>query len=80
MSILQNKKLVELASKAVSINEELLKEEREFINAVKEDKEITALERMSERINLLVRKEHLFLGAVQLLIKKISRSSKGEVT
>ena len=78
MSALENKKLVELTSKAVSINEELLKEEREFIAAANENKEITILEKMSRRINILVRKEHLFLGAVGMFIEKIKSSSKGK--
>jgi hypothetical protein len=66
-----NKKLVELASKAVSINEELLKKEREFIDAVEENKEISLLEKWTERINYLVRKEHLFLGALKRSVEKI---------
>jgi hypothetical protein len=67
----KDKKLVELASKATSVNKELLRQEKEFIKAVNEGKEITMLEKINENIKLLIRKENLFLGALQRLLQKM---------
>jgi hypothetical protein len=65
-----NEKLLELASKAVDINKELLKEEKELIAAVKQGKEMSLLEKLTARVNELVRKEQLFLGALRRSLEK----------
>jgi len=67
----KDKKLVELASKATSVNKELLKQEKEFIKAVNQGKEITLLEKINDNIKLIIRKEQLFLGALQRLLQKM---------
>jgi hypothetical protein len=66
----KSKKLVELASKAVGINERLLREEKDFISAVELNEDEAVLEKMSEEINLLIRKEHLFVGALRMALQK----------
>ena len=66
----KSKKLIELTSKAVSINEKLLKEEKDFMAAVELDQEMWLLEKMSDDINLLIRKEHLFVGAIKMILNK----------
>jgi hypothetical protein len=70
-AIEKDKKLVELAPKATSVNKELLKQEEEFITAVNQGKEISLLEKMNENINLLIRKEQLFIGAIKMFIQKV---------
>jgi hypothetical protein len=72
----KDKKLMELASKAVSINKQLLQEEEEFISAVEQRKEVSLLEKMPDNINLLIRKEHLFLGALKRQLQKLSCQSE----
>jgi hypothetical protein len=72
----KNKKLKELASKALSINKQLLSEEEEFINALEHQKETSFLEKMTDKINLLIRKENLFLGALKRQLQKLSSNSE----
>jgi hypothetical protein len=67
----KNEKLVELVSKATSVNKELLKQEEEFIHAVKQGKEISLLEKIQENITLLIRKEQLFIEAMKMFLQKI---------
>jgi hypothetical protein len=74
-SELKNKKLIELASKAVSVNKALLEEEKEFIDAVERDQEMSLLEKKSDQINLLLRKENLFVGAIQMFLKSKRRNT-----
>jgi hypothetical protein len=63
-------KLLELTRRAISINHILLDEERKFIEAVCEHKEIDFLKASSDTINLLMRKEVLYNQAVQKILQK----------
>jgi hypothetical protein len=66
----KSKKLMELASKAVGINKRLLREEKDFIAAMELNEDQSVLEKMSNEINLLIRKEHLFVGAIRMALQK----------
>jgi len=69
----ENTRLIELTSRAASINKELLKEEEELITAIKENSETGRLERISDKINSLIRKENLFVGALSAVLKKFKQ-------
>jgi hypothetical protein len=62
-------KLIELASKAASVNTKLLAEERKFIEAVAQHADIVALKKLSDSIKELNRKETLFIGATIMVLK-----------
>jgi len=65
----KNQKLLDLTTRAVSINEELLKEEKRFIDAVSQNVDLNVLKEMHWKINLLMRKEVLFNGAAQRMLQ-----------
>jgi hypothetical protein len=67
----KNQKLVELTTRAVSINEELLKEEKRFIDAVSRNVELNVLKEMHGKINLLMRKEVLYNGAAATILRQV---------
>jgi hypothetical protein len=68
---IKKNKLIELTSKAVSINEQILEEEKNFIDAVEQHLEMRFLTRISDKINNLLRKEVLFVGATNSLLKRL---------
>ncbi|MCW3109095.1 MAG: hypothetical protein JWQ09_3601 [Segetibacter sp.] len=63
-------KLKELTKRAVSINEELLDEEKKFIDALSDYSDVTCLKDSSNKINLLMRKEVLYNQAARMLLNK----------
>ena len=65
----KNQKLLDLTTRAVSINEELLKEEKRFIDAVSQNVDLNVLKEMHWKINLLMRKEVLFNGAAYRVLQ-----------
>jgi len=65
-------KLIELTSKAVAINKELLRKEEEFISAVSNDASLALLKIINERIFLLNRKETLFLEVTKMMLEKMA--------
>jgi hypothetical protein len=69
----KNQKLVELTTRAVSISEELLKEEKQFIDALSRNVDLNILEETSRKISLLLRKEILYNGAARCLLLNLSR-------
>lgn len=67
-------KLVDLTQRAISINENLLAEERKFVEALSERKDIDYLKASSDTIHLLMRKESLFNQAAKMVLEKTSAS------
>jgi hypothetical protein len=66
----KNQKLLDLTTRAVSINEELLKAEKRFIDAVSRNVELNVLKEMHRKINLLMRKEVLYNGAAESILRQ----------
>jgi hypothetical protein len=66
----KNQKLLDLTTRAVSINEELLKAEKRFIDAVSRNVELNVLKEMHRKINLLMRKEVLYNGAAESILRR----------
>ena len=66
----KSKKLVELTSKAISINEQLLLEEKKFVEAVSQRKDERFLRRISNKIKSLIRKG-CFLELLEACCKRI---------
>jgi hypothetical protein len=66
----KNQKLLELTNRAVCINEELLEEEKRFIEALSQRREVSILKEISKKISLLMRKEVLYNGAAISLLQK----------
>ena len=65
----ERNKLIELTSRAVSVNEKLLSNEKEFIAAVSATSDLTSLEAMNDRLNVLCCEEHLLLAASRSLLQ-----------
>lgn len=66
-------KLINLTERAVAINEKLLANEKEFIKALADNKDITSLEDMNENLNEMCRKEYLYLSAAKSLLQIIKK-------
>lgn len=64
----EQNKLIELARKAVSINEELLGDEKRFIEAVSSNQNFSSV----VEINDLCSREHLCLAATKSLLQIIN--------
>lgn len=67
-------KLVDLTKRAISINENLLAEEKKFVEALTEPKDIDYLKASSDTILLLIRKESLFNQAAKMVLEKNAAS------
>jgi hypothetical protein len=65
-------RLIELVTNAVAINEKLLSEEKNFINAVSGVTGTSSLQKMNEQLNDLCSKEHLYLAASKSLLQIMS--------
>lgn len=72
MNETERNKLIELTSKAVSVNEKLLSDEKKFIEAVSANSDHVVLEEMNEQLNELCSKEHLLLAASKSLLQIIN--------
>ena len=70
----EKNKLIELTSKAVSINEKLLADQKRFIDAIMSQEDTVALEETNEKLNELCRIEHLFLSATKSLLQRINNN------
>jgi hypothetical protein len=70
----ERNKLIELTSRAVSVNEELLADEKKFIATISTSSDVSTLHAMNEHLNELCSKEHLLLSAsrslLQIMLKK----------
>ncbi len=67
----ERSKLIELTSRAISINESLIDQEKEFVAATADGLAPNILKAMSDNIKLLIRKESLFIGAMHNYLSKI---------
>lgn len=61
-------KIKELTKRAVSINLQLLEEEKRFIDALSPYSDTNSLNECSDQLRLLIRKEVLYIQAVQNLL------------
>ena len=68
-------KLLALTKRAIEINEELLSDEKEFIKVVIAGGTPSSLASMNEKLNLLCRKEHLYLSAAKFLLGEINKTT-----
>lgn len=75
----EQSKLIELIKKAVSINEELLKREKKFIEDVSSNTDSTSLATANEELNELCLKEHLTLAAAKSLLQIVNKNDSKEV-
>ncbi len=66
-------KLIELTERAVKINEKLLLDEKNFIEAVSADTDFTSLEKANDALSELSRKEYLYLSAAKSLLQNINK-------
>lgn len=66
-------KLINLTERAVAINEKLLANEKEFIKALADNKDVTSLKDMNENLNEMCRKEYLYLSAAKSLLQIIKK-------
>lgn len=57
-------KLVELSEKALAIEEEIISEEKKYLEALLNDLPLSILKTIRKRIKDLCRKERLFNGAI----------------
>jgi DNA-binding MarR family transcriptional regulator len=69
----ERNKLVELTKKAVTINEELLANEKKFIEEVSSGGKDSSLEELNEKLNELCSKELLYLAATKSLLQIINK-------
>lgn len=71
MELSERNKIRELTSKAVSINIVLLEEERRLIDALTRNERAELLKEIADKISVLIRKEHLLIGATKKHLQKI---------
>jgi hypothetical protein len=69
----ERNKLIELTERALTINEELLADEKKFIKAVSSGEDLSSIKELNEKLNQLCRKEHMYLAATKSLIKTIQK-------
>lgn len=69
---LNKQKLLELSEKALSIEEEILKEEKSYQEALIHGFAVTFLISIREKIRGLYRKESLFNGAIEMRLRECS--------
>ena len=73
METIERDKLIELTKKAISINEQLLCDEKKFLTAISSQQDTISLQEMNESLNNLCGKEHLYLAAAKSLLQMINR-------
>lgn len=61
-----------MTSRAITINEQLLQEERKFLIVASASEDEQELQQMNDMLNHLARKEGLYLSAVASLLKIIA--------
>jgi len=71
----ERSKLIELTSRAVAVNEELLGDEKKFIAAIDSSSDVLYLLEMNEHLNELCSKEHLLLAASKSLLQIMSNKT-----
>lgn len=64
----RSEKIIELVTRAIAINKEVLHEEERLIDALKQQSDRSLIELISNRINTLMRKENLYTGAAFSLL------------
>lgn len=72
MQINERARLLKLTTRAISINKELLAEERKFADFALLSTDIPFLSQMNEKLNDLV-KEHLYLAAAKSLLQIMAK-------
>jgi hypothetical protein len=75
MQLAERGRLMELTSKAISINRELLKEEKCLLEAA-EYLEPLPLKGVSDKINELIVNEHLHVAAIKSLLQIVTKGNK----
>lgn len=73
MQINERARLLKLTTRAISINKELLAEERKFADFALLSTDIPFLSQMNEKLNDLVAKEHLYLAAAKSLLQIMAK-------
>jgi hypothetical protein len=73
----ERNRMMELVSRAISVNEQLLDHEKRFMDAVSTSADLSSLQELSDHLNELCSKELRFLAASKSLLKIMSIQSPG---